>query len=219
MSITPPPPPIGQPTSGGQFIDMNDPRTWPKPDGGAAFQTTNYAEEAAKRAEEVAAARAEAPLPKRAGQALTVHVTGRMKQLIEGTISVDDLDDEELQRGQVKDQNGRFTGSKSDMVPRKLHDEMMRRILKRGAEKWRTDYFAAIDAVVGIMKDEDLDANIRLKAADMVLNRVAGKAIEKVELSVEVKPWEHMLTGIAKSVPPELMEQVEYAEVVDDEPV
>jgi hypothetical protein len=140
-------------------------------------------------------------------------VSQRMQLLMDGTIKVEDLDDEEIIRGQLRDRNGRFTGTKAALIPRAMHDEMMRRVLTRGQEKMRDDYFSAVDTISTIMKDTQVEPAIRLRAADMIITRVAGKPVEKVELSVEVKPWEKAMTHIVKQIPSDIWD----AEVVADD--
>lgn len=130
-------------------------------------------------------------------------VGDRMQKLLDGELTVEDLDDEEIIKGQLRASNGSFTGRKAAMIPRAMHDEFMRRVLARGQDKLREDFFSAIDTVTEIMKDTQNDAGIRLRAADMILGRVAGKPVEKVELSVEMKPWETMMQGIMKEIPAE----------------
>lgn len=170
----------------------------------------SYYAEAAERAEAVADRRVMPPPTK---------TKSRMQQLIDGDISVDELDDEELQRGKVRSADGRFHAGNSEMVPRKLHDAMMRRILQRGAQRIREDFFNAIDTVSEIMLDSDVDPSIRLRAAGMIIDRIAGKTPEKVEVALEVKPWETVMSRIYKAVPKEQVDDdtdTVDADVVDD---
>lgn len=140
-------------------------------------------------------------------------VTGRAARFLRGEISIDDLDDEELARGQFRDRDGRFRGHPSSIIPRQFHTEMVRRLLERGTEKFREDFFAMIDVVIAIAKDEDVDAGVRLKAADMAITRLAGKPVDRVEMSVAIKPWEQTLVGIIRSAPQDVGEMV----VVEDD--
>lgn len=173
-----------------------------------------------ERAELRAEARRASPLPPRSPkekQALVLHVTGRMRELIEGRIDVGDLDDEELMSGQFRDGSGKLNG-RSKVIPKTMHQEIMRRILERGQEKIRGDYFRALDVVAEIMEDTDNDAGIRLRAASMIIDRIAGKTPEQVQLSVEVKPYEAIVSKIMREMPAELaMEDVVEGEIVDEE--
>lgn len=171
-----------------------------------------YAEQAAARTER----RLERGLPmKKAGHrrgAEQVLVTGRMADLLNGDLSVDDLDDEELMSGMLRDQTGKLNG-RNKLIPKVMHQEIMRRILQRGQEKIRSDYFKALDVVGDIMDDDTNDPAIRLRAANMIIERIAGKTPEKVELSVEVKKYEDVAVSILRELP----EGIEEAEIVDDE--
>lgn len=137
-------------------------------------------------------------LPELEGGKKVIHVTGRVKALLNGEISVADLDDEELQRGQVRDKNGNFSGRPSSIVPRKFHDEIVRRLLGRGDELYREHYLKMIEVFTSIAMDTTAKDADRLKAADMVITRIAGKVPDKVELTAQIKPWESMLQGIVQ---------------------
>jgi len=154
--------------------------------------------------------------PPRKQSRVKVMVTGRMAQLLRGEITVDDLDDEELRRGELRNAAGGFSGTKTQLVPREMHDAMVRRLLQRGQEKLRHDYFAAIDTMTSIALDDTVDPAVRLRAADMVITRVAGKPVEKVELAVEVKPYEGVVKKIFKARP-SIEASVVEAELVDDD--
>lgn len=171
-----------------------------------------YEEQAAARAQR----RAERGLPmKKAGHRRGSHevlVTGRMADLLNGDLSVDDLDDEELMSGMLRDKTGKLN-SRNKLIPKSMHQELMRRILQRGQEKIRSDYFKALDVVGDIMDDSNNDPAIRLRAANMIIERIAGKTPEKVELSVEVKKYEEVAVNILRELP----DDIEEAELVDED--
>lgn len=145
-----------------------------------------------------------------------VRVGGRMTQLLKGEISIADLDDEELARGQLRGDDGHFHGRKTNLVPRAMHDEMVRRILDRGKEKMREDFFGAIDVIATVMNDSTVDATVRLKAADMIITRIAGKPAEKVDVAIAVKPWEGTLKGIMRAIPEETILDATVVEEEDE---
>lgn len=183
----------------------------------AANEDLPLEERAALRAE----ARKAAQLPppgKKTKQALVIHLTGRMRQLMEGEISVADLDDEELMSGSFRDGSGRLNPGANKVIPKSMHQEIMRRILERGQEKIRSDYFNALDVVAEIMEDTDNDANVRLRAASMIIDRIAGKTPEQVQLSVEVKPYEAIVSKIMRELPADMAmeDDVVEGEIVDE---
>lgn len=129
------------------------------------------------------------------------YVAPRVKALQEGRIRVEDLDDEELLRGQVKDADGKFRGGPSRKIPAEFYGELMRRVTEQGVDKLRAQYLNAIDVMTDIMNDPDEDGGLRLRAAQYVIERIAGKTPDKVEHSVEVKPWEVTLQAIIRERP------------------
>jgi len=139
-------------------------------------------------------------------------VSPRAHLLTTGAISVADLDDEELLRGQVRDADGKFRSGPLRQIPKEFHDELMRRILEKGTDKLRKQYLNAIDVMVDIMNDNTQDAALRVRTAQYIIERLAGKTPDKVEAVVAVKPWEIALKGIIREVPAEVLD----AEVVDD---
>ena len=119
----------------------------------------------------------------------------RLQDLLTQKISVKDLDDEELIRGQVRNADGRFSSNRAKAkIPRQFHDELMRRILELGAETLRKNYLLGVDTIIELMTDSSGVANggpspeLRAKLAIWLTERMAGKTPDKVELAVAVKP-------------------------------
>jgi hypothetical protein len=110
-------------------------------------------------------------------------------RILTGQENLDDWDDEELKHGQRKDKNGRFQGSSPVIVPKQLHNELVRRTLSKIEELMRESAYEAAQALVEIMQGaytEDKDdpkAKDRIKAAEIILNRVLGK--EPIRLEVQ----------------------------------
>ena len=114
-----------------------------------------------------------------------MRVSGRMAQLLNGEISVADLDDEELARGRCRDMNGGFSGRTPRIVPREMQQEMVRRLLQRGEEMFRESYIDALRVLREIMTDPNNSASDRLKALNMVVERTAGKVPDRIHLAAE----------------------------------
>jgi hypothetical protein len=108
---------------------------------------------------------------------------------------VKSLSPEELARGQMKDKNGGWSGAPPKWVPAELHQECVRELLRRGDELWRSSYVQAIETMTKIATTDGIEVKDRMKAAIYVIERLAGKTPERVELSV-VDPWEQIVTGI-----------------------
>jgi hypothetical protein len=111
---------------------------------------------------------------------------GRYADLAAGRISVDDLDDEELARCQLKDINGHFTGKPPKMLPSVLVHDMRRAYLLRAEGRLRE---ALMECGVGVMieiaSDGNLDPAVRLRAAKEILDRGLGKVSEKITIKAE----------------------------------
>lgn len=124
------------------------------------------------------------------------------KALSSGDLS--DWDDEELARGQKRSKDGSFRGRPPAIVPKVLHDELVRRTLENAQNILVDNIQDACTALTEIVKDPDANDSDRLKAIDMIMNRVMGKAPEKVEITAEIKPWEQALeSGILRDVDPD----------------
>ena len=143
----------------------------------------------------------------------------RLALLREKRITVADLDDEELQRGQLRDSDGKFRGGPLRKIPREFHDELMRRILDVGAEQIRGSYLSAIGLLARVVDGTEMDKDgnepdlsLRGSTAKYLVERLAGKTPDRVEVAVAVKPWEKTMEAILVEVPEEYI----LAEEVDD---
>jgi hypothetical protein len=145
--------------------------------------------------------------------AKVVKMNARAKAFSEGSLAVHELTDEELRKGRFMDDDGKIRAREASMVPREFHDEFLRRLLERGHERLRDDFLGAIDTVTEIMYDADNNEAVRLRAAELIINRFAGKPQENVAVAVEVKPWQDALEGIIRT----RTEAPIDAEVVDDD--
>ena len=114
-----------------------------------------------------------------------VRISGRMAQFMAGDISIEDLDDEELARGQFRDANGQFSGRPNKLIPREVQQEMIRRLLARGDELWRQGYNIAIKVHLEIAADPNNSPADRLKAAQYLIERVAGKTPDRIHIAAE----------------------------------
>jgi hypothetical protein len=115
-----------------------------------------------------------------------VRVTGRYAELISGTLSVEDLDDDELSRGQLKDKNGQFRGRPPKMVPQELVQAMRREWLSRAEAKLRESlYEGGIGTLTQLSTDKTIDPGVRLRAAQMLMERTMGKVPDKVQFAAE----------------------------------
>lgn len=133
---------------------------------------------------------------------------------------VSEWDEEELKRGQRRARDGTFRGRPGKLVPRRVYDELRRRTANEFHEMVRQELVPAMQVVVDMAKGQTDPDPTRLKAAQEIINRFAGKAPEKVEITHHGTPAyeEVLLAGIVRDLPPD--DDVVDAELVtpdDDE--
>lgn len=115
-----------------------------------------------------------------------VRVTGRYALLINGILKVEDLDDDELARGQLKDKNGQFKGRPPKMIPQELVQAMRREWLGRAESKLREALMDhGLGTLVELAKNKNVDESVRLRAAQTIIDRTMGKVPDKIELRAE----------------------------------
>lgn len=142
-------------------------------------------------------------------------VAPRVDALQRATLKVEDLDDEELLRGQVRDADGKFRSGPLRQIPREFHDELMRRVLEKGTDKLRAQYLNAIDVGTDLMNDAEIDPTLRWNIAKYIIERLGGKTPDRVEHAVALKPWEVVLKGVIKEAGP--MDSVDMPHIVDND--
>jgi hypothetical protein len=144
---------------------------------------------------------------------LEVRISGRYKQLIDGEIDIETLDDEELARCQLKDKNGRFTGKPPTFLPRSLVLRMQREFFKRGDDLFAKSYVEAVKTMTRTMTDPMVDPAVQIKAAQYVIERVRGKTPDHVVVTGDDAPWQRILSRII--VGPDEISDIVDAEIVE----
>jgi hypothetical protein len=116
---------------------------------------------------------------------LYVRVTGRYAMLISGALKVEDLDDEELSRGQLRASDGSFRGRPPKILPTELVQAMRREWMSRAQGKLRE---ALLQHGIGTLVDlatTSIDDGVRLRAAQAIIERTMGKVPDKIEVASE----------------------------------
>jgi hypothetical protein len=113
-----------------------------------------------------------------------------------GKIPWTELDNDELSRGQLRDKNGTFSGRPPNLVPREMVGEIRRRLMEVYQDRIAEKLLVLQDVFLDIATDETLSPADRLRAAQYMTERLAGKVPDKVEITAEVKPWEGMVAGV-----------------------
>lgn len=127
---------------------------------------------------------------------VTVHVSNRMQMFFNGEIKIEDLDDEEIRRGQFRSLDGDFKGRPSDMIPREFYNAVVRETIRRANNRFREEIEPAIETLHEIMENPRAPSDSRMKSAIYLIERVAGKVPEKNEVSIEVAKWEQDIDGL-----------------------
>lgn len=137
-----------------------------------------------------------------------VRVTGRYAELVQGLISVEDLDDEEVAMGRLKAVDGTFRGRPPNMIPGELVQAMRREWLKRAQNRLAEALLeSGIGTLVSLASDSMVDPSVRLRAAERIIERNMGKVPDKIEVAAE-DPVETLFRqilndprGLAQGVP------------------
>jgi hypothetical protein len=125
-------------------------------------------------------------------------------RVLVGEDDLSDWTDEELRRGcRAIRRNGRYTGrftnKKPDVVPKKMHDELVRRTMSKANALLNENLLKAVECLVEIITDPQSENKDRIKAAQLVMDRVMGKAPERIEVRSDA-PWLLALQGGIVSV-------------------
>lgn len=107
----------------------------------------------------------------------------------------DGLDEEELTRGQLRDDNGGFAGRPPSFVPREFLLACQREQKRRFDLVFSKDVVAIAQSYVRLAQDETIPAEKRLKAMQYAMERVFGGIPKDVRVQTE-QPWEQMLVNV-----------------------
>lgn len=108
--------------------------------------------------------------------------------ILNGTEDLTTWSDEELMRGQKKSKTGKWTGRPPMVVPKAIHDELVRRKMSEAHDLLRDNLVEATNVLIELATNEDVESSVRLKAATTIMDRVLGKAPERVQLETQA-PW------------------------------
>lgn len=133
-----------------------------------------------------------------------------------GEDDVEEWDDEELEHGRPRDKTGKFTGADPVIVPKACYDEMVRRVLIKANTMMRENLLGAIQMLTDIIKDPYSENKDKIKAIDMIMNRVMGKTPEKIEVSAHKEQWQTAIEGSIVSIGSGVIEANSYEDEEDE---
>lgn len=111
----------------------------------------------------------------------------RYEMLMTGELKIEDLDDRELQRGQLLNRQGNFRGRPSNMIPRKFALAVQEEYKRRITLQMQDMLPSALKSLSSIVRFGDDVAAPRLPAVKEVLERTIGKVTDKKEVETTVK--------------------------------
>lgn len=108
--------------------------------------------------------------------------TVRWQKLLDGQLTVADLDDEEITRMRVKAKDGSFAGTPRRSMPSHLAQGFHREAIKRANDKIRTAAPEAVQALLDIGRDPDVKESDRVRALTYIIDRGMGKVPETINV-------------------------------------
>lgn len=117
-----------------------------------------------------------------------VRIGASNTRVLTGQDDLSDWSDEELRYGRRASKDGTFDGRPPKIVPKALHDELIRRTLSQANDLMRTNLPKAVEMLVHLATSGAVEPKDRLRAINMIMERVMGKPADKVEISGDA-PW------------------------------
>lgn len=118
----------------------------------------------------------------------------RWAMLLSGTLTVKDLDDDELARMQVRSRDGSFAGRRR-AVPSHLAQKMQQEGIRRATELFRVAAPAAVQGLLAIAEDPDAKDSDRLRAYSLIMDRGLGRVPETIRVEDGRSEWEDLLNA------------------------
>jgi hypothetical protein len=119
-----------------------------------------------------------------------------------GYLSVKDLDDEELRAGKCRGPDGNIPKvvGKTEVMDDDQYQMMVAEHEKRWNQNLRERLDVMTEVIASVALDDTVEPRDRVEAAKYIIERVAGKPTERVQVNVSKAPWEEMLAGIASGI-------------------
>jgi hypothetical protein len=149
--------------------------------------------------EKIAADRAESVARHKSRRGL---VADRYIAFINGDITVDDMDDEEIMRGQLRNAAGDFGGRPPKLIPREFAQAIQDRQRKLMSERIGGMVLQALETLTEVMQKPHPQPgdNAKVNAAKLILERNLGKVPETINLQAEIRTWEQKMKKSVKVV-------------------
>ena len=116
--------------------------------------------------------------------------------ILQGEMDLSAWSEEELIRGQRRSRRGTWEGRPPKLVPKAIHDELVRRKMGEAFDLMRDNVVKATEVLIEIAEDKEVDPAVRLRAVGMIHDRVLGKSKERVELALAPDPFLETIDAI-----------------------
>jgi hypothetical protein len=130
-----------------------------------------------------------APKPKRPTKRIATIELSRLDLLIKGDLSIEDLDDDEIRRMQLRNASGDFRGRAPLYIPREMAMAFRQEFFRRFQRDMQEKVPSALKALDEIIASRHLapgDA-ARIRAIELVLDRAFGKVTQNIDQHVTVQ--------------------------------
>lgn len=176
-----------------------------KQDNSADAQTTPAAQSEppatktkAERDAQLALAREKAAVTvaarqRKVNEAKAAGVKSNLQRFRDGEYPVSDWTDDEVFKGRPINLDGTFGGTFPNFTGRQ-NQQIKAELLKRGQREIDSMYKDVVKVLHHVALHGDTDA-ARVKAADLLMQRTAGKVTERIEVH-QADPWQDMLDEI-----------------------
>lgn len=124
--------------------------------------------------------------------------------MLDGSLPLSELDDDEIFQGQLKDKNGQFRGNAPEFIPRELYISLSRELRERLRKKFQEAAPRAVEVIIEVMEDGEGEqfsqfekaGTKRLDAAKYVVDRVLGPMGKEIDAkpAEEESPWTRQQT-------------------------
>lgn len=118
----------------------------------------------------------------------------RHRKVLLGIIKVSELDDEEIAKGAIRNEDGTF--SKSQLLEKKIYEEMKREFFARAERMMQEQAYDMIKVMREMALSEINEPKDRIQAAQWNIERILGKTPDVLITHTSDKPFESIMSAI-----------------------
>ena len=122
------------------------------------------------------------------GGRMRLTVSRHTGDILDGIVDLSEWDDEEILRGQRRGPNGRFMGKAPIVVPQAVHAERIKRTMSKAFDLLKVSTYDAVRLLRSVVNDPEASYEVRVRASELILDRVLGKPSGSLAVSFEVDP-------------------------------